>query len=182
MSTPTNSSIVLRPGEEKDVELVIKGNTHLPSESFLTAYDNRTSTKNKANNNDINLTFIPSKVSILPLSAGVSTLHIKTLPNATAGERTLPIVANISFPNTITNRGGETFSNSKRESLSQTSNLTLTMLPQYTINERLSNFVSSWITPINGLWTFLAGVGAVIAPLVVAVYRKKHHLHNKDQK
>jgi hypothetical protein len=167
MSITPNSAIVLRPGEEKDVELVIKGNTHLPSEASLIEYTNKT------NNKDLNLTFIPNKVSISPFSGGVSTLHIKALDNAKPVSYLLPIVANISFPNTITNRGGETFSNSKRESLSQTSNLTLTVLPAYTTGERLNNFVSTWITPITGLWTFLAGVGAVIAPLLISVYRKK---------
>lgn len=183
ISTGTNSSIVLRPGQEKNVELVVKGNTHLASEAVLTAYNNNSSTKDKNSNNNLNLTFIPSKISILPNSAGVSTLHVKASQNAIAEEHTLPIVANIYFPNTITNKGGETFSNSKRESLSQISNLTLTILPSYTVNELLSNFVSSWITPISGLWTFLAGVGAVIAPLVISLYRKKRrssHEYNKE--
>jgi hypothetical protein len=62
--------------------------------------------------------------------------------------------------------------------------LTLTVIPPYTINELFSNFVSSWITPITGLWTFLAGVGAVVAPWFISMYRKKQkNNHNKrDQK
>jgi hypothetical protein len=34
-------------------------------------------------------------------------------------------------------------------------------------------FVNTWITPITGVWTFLAGVGAVIAPLIISIYRKR---------
>ena len=179
MSTTSNSSIVLRQGEEKDVGLVIKGNTHLPSEASLNEYT-------KTNDKDLNVSFIPNKVSISPFSSGISTLHIKALDNAKPISYLLPIVAKISFPNIITNRGGEKFSNSKRESLGQTSNLTLTVLPQYTLNERFSNFVNSVITPITGLWTFLAGVGAVVAPWAITMYRKKqknkHHGGNQKEK
>jgi len=171
MSTKPNSTIVLRPGQETDLELVLKGNTHLPSEALLTQANNNNS--NNDNSKYLNLTFVPSRVSILPFSAGVSVLHIKALDNAKAHSYTLPIVSNITFPNTITNRGGETFSNSKRESLTQTSNLTLTVLPPYTMNERVNDFVKNWITPITGLWTFLAAVGAVVVPLVIRGYRKK---------
>jgi hypothetical protein len=47
------------------------------------------------------------------------------------------------------------------------------LLPAYTMNERLNSFVSSWITPITGLWTFIAGVSAVVAPYAISAYRKK---------
>ena len=94
MSITPNSAIVLRPGEEKDVKLAIKGNTHLPSEASLIEYPNKT------NHKELNLTFIPNKVSILPFSAGVSTLHIKALDSAKPETHLLRIVS-ISFPNTI---------------------------------------------------------------------------------
>ena len=112
-------------------------------------------------------------MSILPSSIGTSTLHIKALDNAKPISYTIPIIANISFPNTITNRGGETFSNSKSESLSQRSNISLSVLPSYTPGEQLNNFVATWINPITGMWTLLAGIGAVITPLVIGIYRKK---------
>jgi hypothetical protein len=80
---------------------------------------------------------------------------------------TLPISANISFPTTIKNRFGEVFNISKSESLLQLSNLTLTVLPPYTLQEQLSNFVNLWITPLSGFWTFLAGVAAVITPFII---------------
>jgi hypothetical protein len=53
------------------------------------------------------------------------------------------------------------------------SDLTLTILPSYTAQELLSNFTNTWITPITGIWTFLAGVAAVIALLIINLYRKK---------
>lgn len=158
LSTNPNA-VVLRPGEEKDVGVVVKGNTNLPSQVFLNATNN--------NGRSIELNFIPDKTSIPPLSTGTSTLHIRVLKNANATSYTLPISANISFPTTIRNKFGENFSNSRSESLLQLSNLTLTVQPPYTIQEQLNNFVNSWITPVNGLWSFLAGVAAVVTPLVI---------------
>jgi hypothetical protein len=167
MST-SPGSVELRPGQEKDVKLMIKGNTQLPSEVLLTDL------KNNGYDKDIRLNFIPNKVSLVPPSnAGTSTIHVKALDNSVPTSHTLPIIANISFPTKITNRGGEVFSNSKSISLAQASNLTLSVLPQYTPGELLNSFVGTWITPITGLWTFLAGVGTVIAPLVISLYRKK---------
>jgi hypothetical protein len=62
----------------------------------------------------------------------------------------------------------------------ESSNLTLTVLPPYTDAEKLSNFTNTWITPIQGIWTFLAGVGAVIAPLIINLYRKKQNKKKKQ--
>lgn len=167
MSTqPPTSSIVLRPGEDKDIELTIKGNTHLPSEALLSNSSNN-------NANYVELRFTPDRISIPPSSIGTSTLHIRALDKAKPVSYNFPIVANISYPNTITNRGGESFSNSKTVSLLQSWNLTLTVVPAYTLQENLNNFVNSWINPISGMWTFLAGVAAVVGPLIIRRRQKK---------
>jgi hypothetical protein len=161
----TPNSVVLRPGEEKDVEVVVKGgNTNLPSQVFLNASNN---------NRSVAIKFTPDETSIPPLSTGTSTLHVKVSGTANATSYTLPISANISFPTTIKNKFGENFSNSKSESLHQLSNLTLMVQPPYTIQEQLSMFVNSWITPVNGLWSFLAGVAAVVTPLIIRRKQKK---------
>jgi hypothetical protein len=161
------SSLTLRPGEVSNILVEIKGSTSLQSEAALSIDNNRV---------DLSTTFIPNKTSIPSSSAGTATLQIMVLGNTTVGRPTpviLPIKANISFPTTITNRGGDTFSNNKSITLPESSNFTLTILPHYTSNEQLNSFVNSWITPVSGLWTFLAGVGAVVAPLFVHFYRKK---------
>lgn len=152
-------------GGEKDVELVIKGNTNLPSEVFLNATNNYKPS--------IALNIITNKMFIAPSGAATSTLHVKVLKTTNTTSYTFPISANISFPTLIKNRFGESFNNSKSVSLLQVSNLTLTALPQYTIQEQLNNFVNAWITPIGGIWTFIAGVGTVITPLIIHIYRKK---------
>jgi hypothetical protein len=180
-----SSSLVLRPGEEKDIELTIKGNTHLPSEAVLTN-DNNTSNDgngNKRNNtNYVVLSFTPNRISIPPGSIGTSTLHIKALDKAKTVSYTLPIVANVSFPNTIRNRGGESFSNFKSVSVLPSSSITFTVLPAYTAEEILHNLVNSWITPISGMWTFLAGVAAVVGPLIIRRRQKKQKEVGEDEK
>ena len=161
------SSVVLRPGEEQNIQLQVKGNSDLQAEALLTAGNNDIS-------NDVKIDIFPSNKTSIPASgSGAYSLHIKA--NATAEPRTytFPITANISFPTSITNRGGETFNNNKSVSIIESSNLTLTVLPPYTTPELLTNFTSAWITPITGIWTFIAGVGAVVAPMLLYLYRKR---------
>ena len=161
------SSVILRPGEENKIIVEIKGNTNLQSEAALSIDNSR---------KDLSTKFIPDRTSIPSSSSGASTLHIKLFDNTTVETPTpviLPVKANISFPNTIINRGGDTFSNNKSITLPESSNFTLTLMPHYTPNEQLNSFVNSWITPVSGMWTFLAGVGAVIAPLILHLYRKR---------
>jgi len=166
MST-SPGSVILRPGQQNNIVVEIKGNTNLQSEATLSMDNNR---------NDLSTRFIPDRMSIPSSSSGTSTLHIGVFDNTTVTTPTpviLPIKVNITFPNTITNRGGDTFTNNKSITLPESSNFTLTIMPHYTSNEQLNSFVNSWITPVSGMWTFLAGIGAVIAPLIIQLYRKR---------
>jgi hypothetical protein len=135
---------VLRPGEEKNVQLQIQGNADLQSDAILGA----TSDYGK---NNVQLQFFPSNKTSIPASG--------------SGTYSLLLKAN--------NRGGETFNNNKSVSIVESSNLTLTVLPPYTTPELLTNFTETWITPISGIWTFIAGVGTVVAPLLLYLYRKR---------
>jgi hypothetical protein len=167
LMTASPSSAILRPGTESNIVVEIKGNSNLQSEAALSIDNPR---------KDLSTSFIPTRTSIPSSSSGASTLHIKLFDNTTVDTPTpviLPIKANISFPNTIINRGGDTFSNNKSITLPQSSNFTLTLMPHYTTNEQLNSFVNSWITPVSGMWTFLAGVGAVIVPVILHFYRKR---------
>jgi hypothetical protein len=161
------SSVVVRPGEEQNIQLQVKGNTDLQSEALLTAGNNDIS-------NDVKIDIFPSnKTSIPDSGSGTYSLVLKANDTAEPRSYTIPMIANISFPTSITNRGGETFNNNKSVSIIESSNLTLTVLPPYTTPELLTNFTSSWITPISGIWTFIAGVGTVVAPMLLYLYRKR---------
>ena len=41
---------------------------------------------------------------------------------------------------------------------------------------------NAWIAPVSGIWTFLAGIGAVVAPLIVKLYRDKRRTNDPNKK
>lgn len=185
---PNPNSLTLRPGESSNVEVTIKGNVDLPTQAYyeskyISNKSNSGSEQDKKSN-EPKIIFIQNKISIPPSGTGTSTLNVRIPDSLDVGNKeslTIPISANISFPTTITNRGGESFSNSKSQSIVAMSNLTLTVLPPYSPEERLDNFVNVWITPINGMWTFLAGVAAVLTPVVIKFYNKKKKKETNKQ-
>lgn len=165
----SQSSVVLRPGEEKNIELQIKSNTKLNSHvSFST------------NTNDgLDLTFIPNQIFVYPLGLSISKLHIKALENAEQGIHTVPISSYITFPTTFINLLSEQrINNNESASIIKPSNFTITILPPLRPDEYLNNFYNAWLSPISGIWTFLAGVAVIIAPLIIRTYNRK----NKNKK
>jgi hypothetical protein len=171
ISTSPNN-IELRPGEEKTIRLQIKSNTNTKSEvSFST---NET--------DDIKLSPSPKKTSIPPYGLATSNLHIGVSDIAQPFEYILPISANMSIPTESKLRGNvinDITRNSVSANITENSNLTLTVLPPLRADEHLNNFVNAWITPVSGMWSFLAGVAAVIAPLAIRLYTKKKQ--NRDK-
>jgi hypothetical protein len=165
------STLVLRPGEEKAVELKMKSNTNIKSQVLL--HINGSS--------DIQGKIIPNEVFLQPNGFVTSLMNIKAPDSAKARAYTLPIIAVFSIPTeSKTNRfstTGEIAYGSSTKFI-QVSNFTTTVLPPLTIQERLMDFYTGWLSPISGIWTFLAGVGAVIASLII---RKKHR-ERKSQK
>jgi hypothetical protein len=164
----TNYSNLIIPNINKD--------SNIPSPSSCYA-ESRNIYNNCSNNKaDLKISFTPNLTSIMPRGFGTSTMHIKALDNIDQKEPysiTIPIITNISFPTTIANRAGDLFNNSKSVSLLQISDLTFTILPPYTAQEEFNKFISGWINPISGLWTFLAGVAVVLTPLIIRIYNKK---------
>jgi hypothetical protein len=205
-NSQSTKPLILRSGEEKDIEILIKGNTNLQSSALLSTnysqliipnvnkYSNSSSscyTESRNINNNCNnkailqIDFTPNLTSIMPNGFGTSTMHIKALENVNQKgpySITMPIITNISFPTTIANRAGDLFNNSKSVSLLQISDLTFTILPPYTAQEEFNRFISGWINPISGLWTFLAGVAAVLTPLIIRIYSKKKKNKNDNDK
>jgi hypothetical protein len=58
--------------------------------------------------------------------------------------------------------------------------MTLSILPPPTIPEQLNNFVRDWISPISGLWSFLAGVAVIVGPFAIRRYSRKHNKKISD--
>jgi hypothetical protein len=155
-------SLSIRQGEEKTIGLIIKSNAELDSQIFLEAEEA----------SGLELNFSPNDL-FLPYSGSTSSTLAVKASNVTAGYvYPLNIYETISLSTEVI-AGDEVFINSQPVIILETIPLSIKILPPLTFEEHLKNFSNSWITPITGLWTFLAGVAAVIAPLIVNLYRKK---------
>ena len=164
--------LILRPTDNRTIELKI--NSTLPTMSNISF--------SGVSTEGLNLAFLPQNESLVPSGLTVSHLQIKVLENAIQkGEEqkayTIPIKTTIYFPKISLGF----LSNDPSANIDVNQSIspkpfyfTLTVLRPLNIQEHFNNFVTEWITPINGLWTFLAGVGAVIIPLILRKYRKDH--------
>ena len=166
ISTEPSDVISLRPGEETNIQLRIKSNTDLESKAvFFTP----------PSDNGISINIPSEAISVPSSNTGTSTtINIKALSNATVNRTNIiPLITNISFPSVIVNSGGDIFNNSKTVSINETSGLTIRILPPYNIEDQITYITNKWITPLSGIWTFVAAVGAVVIPLIVKIYHTK---------
>jgi hypothetical protein len=173
----TPPSAELRPGDEENIEVKINGNSNVESHISFDIdhkYDEMIDTK-----------FVSQKTTVPRNGEGTSTLKIEIPENLTVQDTiplSLPIYTNISFPNLISNRGGDIFYNNKTISLNDSATISVSVLPPYTWEEKLNNFTSSYITPLSVLWTFIIGVATVTVPLIVKLYRRKENRLNNEKK
>jgi hypothetical protein len=167
------SSIFMRPGEHKDIPVTISGDTETQSNGTLNV-DNH-------NNKDANMKFLSNKTVISSFANGSSILQIET-PNSQLNKSKLliiPIMANISFPTTIMNKGNQTFNNNKSMSLLKNSSIVLTMLPPLTLPEKLGKYAET-LKPISDLWQIFIPIITAIITVMFYLYRKRDK-KNKDK-
>jgi hypothetical protein len=141
------NSINLRPGESEDILLTINGtNNNIDSKVSL-------SIENEFEN--ISIIFSPQyNISIPKTSIGTSTMSIslddaipkKLLRNS----YTIPILANVSFPTTITNNRGSEFLNSQSEYIIERLDYTMTILEKIPLELKIKSFIEEWLNPISG--------------------------------
>jgi hypothetical protein len=171
------SSIILRPGEEKTIGLQLKANTNIKSEAFLSTDQ---TTHNYAGYHDgdvVKLDFTSNRISIPSYGIVTSSLNVKVSQNAKPGPYIIPIFANVSIPTELKSRAssitGEILYNSISEHIAKNSNITVTVLPPVTIQEKLSSLWDSWLAPISGFDTLIAAIVAGASPWIVNIIRKK---------
>ena len=173
----STSNIVMRPPEEKSIALNINTNSDLESKAVLGI--NYTNDDEDDEENKVNINFISNKTTISPFSNNSAVLKIIALEDKqlkVSKQIPIKIFANISFPQTITNRGGDTYYNNKTISMLEFSDLTLTLLPPLTFNEQLDNFTKS-IQPIGQLWGVFTTIGLGISGFITFLYKRR-----KDKK
>jgi hypothetical protein len=164
-TTISPSPLIIRPGEEKIVELKIKSDTDAVSQISLWTDET----------DDLELNLVPENVSLISSGLAVSTLFVKAAENMTPERiHSLNIHGDVSLPSLVI-AGNEEFNNSQQADLPLNIPLSIKILRPLTFEEHLKSFSDSWITPISGMWSFLAGVAAVIAPLIIRWYGKKRN-------
>ena len=160
-------SLILRPGDEKVVNLFVNSTTNLQSfknVSVSIGYSNFTS-----NNSEIILNIIPNNASLPTYGFLNSKLHVKVLSNAINTMHMIPLHINISFPSLQRNNTDFNFNTY--------SLFTITVLPPKDINDYIKD-LADWVSPLNSIWTFIAAIGVVIVPLVLKIYSKRTKRNN----
>ncbi len=168
------SSVQLRPGDEKDVELKVNSTIHsTPRISFST---NQT--------HGIELNLIPKEEFLTPAAMTASFLHIKVLQNATFRYNvpyTIQILPNVSFPKIDSN-----LVKGKNSKMSATipiprSYLTITVLPPLTLLEQIRNTWETWGSPISGFYTLIAAIAAGSSPWILRKIRQERKKDKQQQ-
>jgi hypothetical protein len=180
LSPPPNFNLLLsdnpinmNPGEESDIFVTIKGNTGLQAQAEL--YVNRTDPS-------ISISFPESNKTIIsPLTNGSATLHLNVSDSYFEKSESLifPIIANISFAPTITNKGDDTFNNTQTIFLSETADLTLNVERSLSDFEKVGKYVSN-LKPIGDAWEILTPIGAGILSLIYFINRKRKKNKRND--
>ena len=172
----TPNPLELRPGDEKNLQVTIKSLTNLNSHAVIYAKQF----------NPLSITFTPNTTRITPLGWATSTLHIKVPESFISQPFTLPIMANFTIEDTLSSNNSRithlNYPNSIYNIVNKELDFTITILPPLSLGERISNIYSTWISPINGIWTFLAGLAAVITPLILRKKRKEHKQQEEASK
>lgn len=165
----SENPVVVSPDGEKDITVTLVGDTALQTEAEL--YINKTDPS-------ISLSFpITNMTSVSSLTNGSLTLHLNVSNSEFKSSKSIvfPLVANISFPPTIT-KGSDTFHNNKTtyllENLDFTVNIERPLLPF----ERIGVFASN-LKPIGDFWQLLAPIGAAVLSLIylIRIKRKKNN-------
>ena len=189
---PATSNVVMRPHEEKNIIININTNSVLESKAILgvnyTNNDDEEREGQQEKDKKVNINFISNETTISPYTNNSAILHIVTPKeennqlnrNGESEQIPIKIFANISFPQTITNRGGDTYYNNKTISMMEFSDLTLTVLPPLTFSEQLENFTKS-IQPIGQLWGVLTTIGLGISGFIAFIFKRRKDKKQQQQ-
>jgi hypothetical protein len=159
---PSTSNIVMRPPQEKNI--IVNLNTNSDLETNATLGINYTSDDEGEEEKDVNIKFLSNNITISPFTNNSAILNIITLNDEQLKTKEIPIKirANISFPPSLTNRGGETYYNNKTISILEYSDLTLTILPPLPLSETIKNWLNDYFNPLTGAWTTITTIGTGI--------------------
>ncbi|HET7285315.1 MAG TPA: hypothetical protein VFI70_11575 [Nitrososphaeraceae archaeon] len=168
MSTLPNS-LVLRAGDESNIELQLKSNTTLPSNVSLST----DSTKG------ISSTIVPKNMSVSPLGVAISNLHIKALNNATIQHtHLLRINAKITIPITVTNMlSGKALSSPfPVRDIIKNIDFIITIQSPLSFQDKLHDFLNTWFNPLTASYSTIASIITGILGWRIGKRQKKKRL------
>ena len=192
--TTSPNSVLMRPGDSRDVRVTIIGDTDTQSKGKLEVnLTNKTLADAYFLSNETVISTFSNGSSVLRIDAnplrrsddflnetvistfsnGSSVLRIDANPLRKSEDLLIPITANISFPTTIASKNGGTFYNNKTESLLEHSNIVLTVLPSLTPLEQIGE-IAKTLTPVGELWYILAPIITASGGAAFYLYRKRH--------
>ena len=159
------SSIIIRPGEEINVEIQIESTTNVKSNVELTT----------GKIEDLELTFLSEKAFVPPNGIGTAVLKVKALENAETRSYTVPLFSNFTFETVSQLRGGDFAHNSKSANIFDLSNIVVTVNPKISFEEQFGSFMAVYGSIIG-----LIG-GAIGGTSVKFFLDRRHEKKNNEE-
>jgi hypothetical protein len=161
------STITLRPGEEKTIEVQVNSTTPTAT-SFVTPHVSFATNKIDAIED---ASFVPNGLDLPRFGIGTAELHIRASKNADPSYHTLQILGNVSFPVQYVRENDQNseLSTAKFESMTVNTNSAVTILNPLTDEEKFSNFWNVYGGAIN---LVAGGLAAGFSALVIDKIRK----------
>jgi hypothetical protein len=167
----TASNPELRPYGEETIEVKVKSLSNVNALlSFL-----------PFQSHNINGTFSPNNITLLPSQTAISRLKIDAAGNASEGLYTIPIRSEISFPSQVkANIYGIALDIANPVSAKINTNLDLAVkiLKPIQPHEYLQNFVDQWFTPLTGIYQTIASIIGGISGYILGTLRQKRKKKN----
>ena len=167
-------SLELRPGEQKTIKVQLESNADIKS---IVLFSTNQTEELKDN---IEANFSSNIISVPLNGIVISKLDISALEKAEPGSYTLPIFSGVNITTEAKPRRsiftGEIISNPMPQNFSESSSLTVTILPSLTIPEYINSILNTWGAPLKelvGLVTAIGAAGGVIYGVTIWIKKRK---------
>lgn len=108
-------------------------------------------------------------------------MDLKVLPNATRDMHLIPVTASASLEGIELTLPSDfqAYPEDVSRTYNETEYLKVIVSDPPSPAENFNNFVNAWISPISVLWALFAGVAAILAPIIIKIYKKKKRVTGK---
>jgi hypothetical protein len=108
-------------------------------------------------------------------------MRLMVLPNATYDMHLIPVTASAELKGITLALPSEyqAYPEDVSRTYNETEHLKVIVSEPPSMAENFNNFVDTWIAPISGTWAFFAGAAALLAPLIIKIYKKRKKATHK---